>query len=175
MSQTDAISGELRAMLAGIDRAQSTAAATQHEAEQVAAKAAAAGFTGIAAGMTQVREAIRDLQARLNSAGGSVNDASAAVAAVPKEASPAEVITALTRVTDKIDTAHQGVGSSVSRVDETRTLVTRVLQGGDPGPLLSMLGTIKEILTSVAQRGGVAKQTLTTAVNDARRMGNSGN
>ncbi|MGI5147190.1 DUF6244 family protein [Plantactinospora sp. CA-294935] len=175
MSQIDAISGELRSMRAGVDRARSTASATAQEAEQVATRAAAAGFSGIVAGMSQVREAIRSIQAGLGNVDGAIDQASTSVVAVPKEGSPAEVIEALNRAADRVSTAHDGVGSSISSVDEARTLVLRVLQGGDPGPLLSMLGTIKEILLLVAQQGGAVKQSLASAVNDARRTGNSGN
>ncbi|MDW5327526.1 DUF6244 family protein [Plantactinospora sp. KLBMP9567] len=175
MSQTDAIGNELRSMRAGIERARSTASATGREAEQVATRAAAAGFSGIVAGMSQVREAIRNIQAGLGSVDGAVNDASNSLVVVPKEASPAEVIEALNRAADRVGTAHDGVGSSLSKVDETRALVARVLQGGDPGPLLSMLGTIKEILLLVAQHGGAVKHSLASAVTDARRTGNSGN
>ncbi|GIG90742.1 hypothetical protein Pen02_56780 [Plantactinospora endophytica] len=175
MSQTDAISGELRSMRAGVDRARSTATATAQEAEQVATRAAAAGFTGIVAGMSQVREAIRNVQGGLDNVHVAIDQASTSVVAVPKEASPAEVIEALNCAADRVDTAHDGVGSSIGKVDDARTLVVRVLQGGDPGPLLSMLGTIKEILLLVAQQGGAVKQSLASAVHDARRTGSSGN
>jgi hypothetical protein len=175
MSQTDTIIDELRAMQAGVDRAQSTAAAADSEAEKVAVRAAAAGFSAIAVSMSQVREAIKEVLARLGSVNGSVNEASTSVTAVPKEASPAQVISALTRAVEKVNAAHEGITACIGRVDETKTLTMRVLQGGDPGPMLSMLDSIKEILVLVTQRGGTARQSLTTTVSEAGQMGNSGN
>ncbi|MGX7676606.1 DUF6244 family protein [Plantactinospora sp. DSM 117369] len=174
MSRTDAISSELRAMRAGLDRAHSAAAAADQEAGQVAARAAAAGFSGVAVGVSRVQEAIRELRNALSRVDDTVSKALALVGAVPKEASPAEVIDALSRVEDTVGAAGERVGSSVNKVDETRSLVARVLQGGDPGPLLSMLGSIKEILVMVGQRGGAARQALEPAINDARRTGSSG-
>ncbi|MGI5211833.1 DUF6244 family protein [Plantactinospora sp. CA-290183] len=175
MSRTDAISGELQSMGAGIDQALSRAGAAEQEAGQVAARAAAAGFGGVAVGVSRVQEAIREIRAALNGVGGTVGEALTAVGAVPKEASPAEVTDALSRVASKVDGAGGEVGSAINRVDETRALVARVLQGGDPGPLLSMLGAVKEILVMAAQRGAAARQSLDSAINDARRTGSSGN
>ena len=175
MSQTEATSTALQTMRAGIDKAQSDAAAMHGVAEEISARAAAAGFGGIVAGMTQVRDRIRELQARLGTAAGSVNEASTTFAEVPKEASPAEVIAALNRVAARVNTAHEAVGMVVGSVDEVRTLVGRVLQGGDPGPLLSRLAAINEILTTAAQRGSAARQSLAEAVGEAQRMGSSGN
>jgi hypothetical protein len=175
MPHTDTIIGELRAIQAGIDKAQSTAAATDSEAEKVAVRAAAAGFSMIAVGMSQVREAIRQVQARLGSIGGSVNEASAFVTAAPKEPSPAQVLAVLTRTVEKMNAAHGEIAACIGKVDETKLLIMRVLQGGDPGPMLSMLDTIKQILVLLAQRGGTAKQSLTTAINEARQTGNPGN
>jgi hypothetical protein len=56
---------------------QSAAASAQHEAERVAGQAAGGGFSGIVAGMLQVRNVLKELRAGLHGVNGSLNEASA--------------------------------------------------------------------------------------------------
>lgn len=175
MSQTETILAELRTVQAGVDRARSSTAALDGEAERVASRAAAAGFGMIATGMSQVREALRDFQARLGRIGGLANEASVPATAASEQPTPEQVIATLTNAAEKVNNIHQEIGASIGRVDEIRTLITRVLQGGNPGPMLSMLENLKQIVSLIAQRTGTTRQSLQAAINEARQTGNSGN
>ncbi|GGM03615.1 MULTISPECIES: hypothetical protein [Micromonospora] len=57
MSSVEEITGELRTLLTGVERAQSLTAAADHQAQETAARAAATGFTAVAAGIARVRSA----------------------------------------------------------------------------------------------------------------------
>ena len=171
----DSVGKDLQVMRAGIERARTAAASAQHEAERVAGQAAAGGFSGIVAGMIQVRNTLKDLQASLVGVNGSLDEASAAVVPVPREASPAEVVTSLGRASDKVKAVHDGIGAATAKADEAATLVARVLAGGDPARLLGTVGTVKETLATVRQRAASIDESLTAAAATARRVGNSGN
>lgn len=175
MTQTDTIGRELRTIQVGIETARAAAAAIDQEAEQVKARALAAGFSGIATGVAQLGEMAKQLQSQLGSVRDAVDQAATSVGAAPHKATPAAVIEVLNRAVDDVNTAHDGVGSCVSKIEETRELVMRVLRGSDPSFMLSRLNSMKEILLSVAQRGSAARQALSVAINDALLVGSSGN
>lgn len=170
----DAVDKDLQAMRAGIERARTAAASAQHEAERVAGQAAAGGFSGIVAGMIQVRNTLKDLQASLVGVNGSLDEATASVVPVPREASPAEVVTSLGRAGAKVKAIHDAVGAATAKADEAVTLVARVLQGGDPARLTGTLGTIKETLAAVRQQAASVDESLSAAAATARRVGNPG-
>lgn len=65
MPDIDTISTKLRGIAAGIDRAQADAADAETTAQAIAARAAASGFAGFAAGMLRVREIISEIGAQL--------------------------------------------------------------------------------------------------------------
>lgn len=167
----DGVGSNLRAMRAGIEQARTAAASAQHEAERVAGQAAAGGFSGIVAGMIQVRNALKELQAGLAGVTGALDETTATVVPVPWEASPAEVLATLGRAGDKLRTVQDGIGAATAKADEVATLVARVLAGGDPGRLLGALGTVKETLTAVRQQAGTVDESLTAAAATARQVG----
>jgi hypothetical protein len=175
MSHIEKITGELRTMIAGVDKAHANAVAADGKAQEVAARAARSGFTGIAAGMTRVRDAIAEIRARLTNMSGSINEAVTAVGAAAGELSPEQTIAVLSPAQEKLSSVHSGLAATITKVEETRRLVAVVLQGGQPGPMLSALENIKQILVLVAQRGDTARQHLETAVGEARQVGESGN
>jgi hypothetical protein len=76
VSLTDSIS---QAMAAGVGTAQQEAAAVDHAVEQIATRAAAAGFAGIAVGLARVREVVGQVRARLATIGGVLGEASRSV------------------------------------------------------------------------------------------------
>lgn len=88
MSDLETIAHELRAMSAGIDQAQQTAAAADSHAQEVTARAAMSGFVGIAAGMAQVAHAIREIRHRLATVGQHLNQALAPVSGAGSRPSP---------------------------------------------------------------------------------------
>lgn len=175
MPQTETVTNELQAITTGLGRAQTITTGLGNEAEQISNRAMSAGFTAIAAGMSQVRDAINEVRARLHTAADAIGNAGTAVRAAPNEASPQQVIAALTPAADRTDTAHGEITAALGRADDIHRLVTQVLQGGNPGRMLSMLNDLKQTLAKVRQHTEQTRHHLTEAVTQARQLGESGN
>ncbi|MBE1485382.1 DUF6244 family protein [Plantactinospora soyae] len=175
MSNIEKIIGELGALLTGVERAQGQAAAAENQAREVAMLAAGSGFVTVAAGMARVRDAITGIQGRLGELAGLIGEASKATAAVPQGASPENTIAGLTPVQSTVDGARDAVAGTMAQVAEAQQLVTLTLQGGQPGPMLSVLEGIKQVLAQVAQRTGTARQFVDRTIAEARQLGASGN
>ncbi|MFG3710185.1 DUF6244 family protein [Micromonospora sp. NPDC047730] len=175
MSHIERIVGQLRVLMNGVDRAQGLAAAADDQAREVALRAAGAGFAAVAAGTARVRQEITGIRESLTGLATSVGEATTAAMAVPQEATPQQTITVLTPVRNTVDGARDAAAGAIARADEARRLTAVVLQGGQPGPLLSALSSIKQFLVLVVQRAGSARQFVEAAIVDARRLGASGN
>ncbi len=175
MAGIDAISADLQAMAAGIEQAHTAAAGADARAQEIAARAARSGFAGIAAGMVQVRRAIGEIRTRLTGIGAAVNEAVKPVTAAPQEMSPEQTITVLSPATEKLTAARDGIAATIGKVDQTRRLAATVLHGGQPGPMLTTLDAIKQILDQLTARCDAAQQHLRAAVAEARQIGGQGN
>jgi hypothetical protein len=175
VSHIEKITGELRALMAGVERARGLAAAADSQAQEVTLRAAGAGFAAVAAGMVRVRNAITGIQGGLGGLAGSVGEAARATAAVPREATPQETIAGLTPVVSAADSARDAATGAIAQVGEAQQLVTVILQGGQPGPLLQALESIKQVLVLVVTRTGAARQFIEAAIAEARQLGASGN
>jgi hypothetical protein len=175
VSHIEKITGELRALMTGVERAQGQAAAVDKQAQEIALRAAGAGFAAVAAGMARVRDAIEGIQGRLGGLAGSVGEATKATAAVPQGGSPEGTIAGLAPVQSTVDSAREAAAGIGAQVGEAQQLVTMLLQGGQPGPMLSALENIKQIMALVVQRAGTARQYVDAAIAEARQLGASGN
>ncbi|MGN9810939.1 DUF6244 family protein [Micromonospora sp. BQ11] len=175
MSHIEKITGELHALMTGVERAQRLAAAADGQAQEVALRAVGSGFLAVAAGMTRVRSTITAIQGGLGSLSGSIGEATKATAAVPHEATAQETISGLTPVHAAVESARDATAGTISQIGEVQQLVTMILQGGQPGPLLQALDSIKQVLVLVVQRTGIARQSIEAAIADARQLGSSGN
>ncbi|TDC40020.1 DUF6244 family protein [Micromonospora sp. KC213] len=174
MSHIEMVTGELRALMTGVEKAQGLAGAADSQAQQVTLRAAGAGFAVVAAGMARVRGAIASIQGGLGGLAGSIGEATKMTAAVAREATPQETIRGLVPVQDRVDSARDAAAAVIAQVGEARQLAAVVLQGGQPGPLLQSLESIKQVLVSVVQRANSARQAVEVAVAEARQLG-SGN
>ncbi|MEU6072870.1 DUF6244 family protein [Micromonospora sp. NPDC047074] len=175
MSHIEKITGDLRALATGVERAQALAAAADNQAQEVALRAAGAGFAAVAAGLSRVRDAISGIRGGLGSLATTIGEATKATAAVPQEASPHETITGLAPVRSGIDGIRDTAGATIAQVGEARQLVTTILHGGQPGPLVQSLESIRQVLTLVVQRTVTARQSVETATAEARQLGSAGN
>ncbi|TDC58600.1 hypothetical protein E1258_20530 [Micromonospora sp. KC207] len=175
MSHIEKIAGELRALMAGVERARGLAAAVDRQAQEVTLRAAGAGFAAVAAGMVRVRSAITGIQGGLGSLAGSIGEAAKATGAVPREATPQETIAGLAPVLSAADSARDAAAGAIAQVGEAQQFVAMVLQGGQPGPLLQALESVKQVLVLVVQRTGAARQFVEAAIAEARQLGASGN
>ncbi|WP_434740417.1 DUF6244 family protein [Micromonospora sp. SH-82] len=175
MSTVEEVTGELRTLLTGVERAQSLASAADNQAQGIATRAAGAGFVAVAAGLARVRSAIASIQGGLATLATTGGEAARATAAVSREATPQESIAALGPVQQGVTAARESCTATIGHVDTARQLVTAVLQGGEPGPLLQALDSIKQTLVLVVQRTHSAQQAVEATVNHARRLGAQGN
>ncbi|MEO3778212.1 DUF6244 family protein [Micromonospora sp. B11E3] len=171
MSHVEKITGELRALTTGVERAQGLAAAARQQAQEVALRAAGAGFAAVAAGVARVQGAISEIQDGLGGLATSIGAATKTTASVPQQATPQETITGLTPVLDAVDGARDATARVIDQVGEAQRLATLVLQGGQPGPMLAGLESVKQVLTMVLQRTGAARQSVEAAIAEARRLG----
>lgn len=175
MSLTDSIGADVRAMAAGVDRAQQEAGTVDHAIEQITARAVASGFAGIAVGLARAREVLGQARSRLAQAGGVLGEASRSLSAVPQQPSPQETIAALAPVVAALTAVDGHVTAAGSAVDDTRRLVTTALQGGQPGPTLSRLQQVLQVLATVRTRGTEARQHVEVTLAQARQVGELGN
>lgn len=150
MSVIEEIRGDLAAMSVGVGSAQNTAAEAEEAAGEIEERAAAAGFIGIADGMSQVRDAVQEIRARLSTAGDELDQAHAPVDSAPKQTTPEPTIGALSPATQDLGTVYETVAATIDKVEDTQRLVEAVLDGGEPGPMLSRLDAIKQELEQVA-------------------------
>ncbi|NJP35639.1 DUF6244 family protein [Micromonospora thermarum] len=174
MSHIEKITAELRTLSGGVERAQALTATADQQAQEVARRAAGAGFAAVAAGMTRVRGAIATVQGRLSGLATSIGEATTATAAVPREATPEETVAGLGPVRDGIVGTRAASSATISQVGDAQRLVTLVLQGGQPGPLLQGLEGVKQVLVQVVQRTTAAERSVEAAVAEARRTGAPG-
>ncbi|MEU8300884.1 DUF6244 family protein [Micromonospora sp. NPDC048909] len=175
MSQVEKIAGELHALTAGVERAQGLTAAADNQAQEVALRAAGAGFAAVAAGMARVRSAIGDIRGGLTALAVAVDEATKGTASVPREATPQDTIGALAPVQQGIIGAREASAATIAQVDAAKQLAAALLQGGQPGPILQSLESIKQVLALMTQRAVTAQQTVEAAIAEARRLGSAGN
>ncbi|MFI6163000.1 DUF6244 family protein [Micromonospora haikouensis] len=175
MSLNDSISADLQAMRAAVGAAQQEAAAVDHAVEQIAARAVAAGFAGIAVGLGRVREVVGQVRTRLTAAGGVLGEASRSVSAAPQQPSPQETIGALTPVVAALSSVDSAIAAATAGIEEARRLATAALQGGQPGPTLARLQQLGQTLATVKTRGSQARQHLDAALAQAKQVGDLGN
>ncbi|MFI0797174.1 DUF6244 family protein [Micromonospora rubida] len=175
MSSMEQITGDLRALTAGVERAQSLTAAVDRQAQEIAVRAAGAGFAAVAAGIARVRAAVSTIQIGLGSVAAAVGEATTAAASVPRQATAQETIAGLAPVQQRIAGARESTTATISHVDDARRLVSAVLHGGQPGPLLQALDSVNQVLVLLVQRSGSAQQAVEAATNQARQLGSSVN
>ncbi|MFD0819778.1 DUF6244 family protein, partial [Micromonospora zhanjiangensis] len=89
--------------------------------------------------------------------------------------SPQDTIDGLTPVRSAVDEARDAAAGIGAEVGQAQQLVTVVLQGGQPGPMLSALDNIKQIMAQLVQRAVTARQHADAAVAEARQLGSAGN
>jgi Na+/H+ antiporter NhaD/arsenite permease-like protein len=158
-------------MAAGVDRALANAGAADGRVGEVQQRVTAAGFVGITVGLGRVREAVGQVRAGLAAHAAVIGEAVTGVAAAPREMTPQQAIAVLSPAVEKVATVRTGIPALIDAVDEAQRLTVAVLQGGDPGSVLSVLGAVKQVLVMVVQRGEAAGRHLATAMAEAQRAG----
>jgi hypothetical protein len=175
VSTTEAVAVDLAAMSNGLDKARQATAAADDTAQRIATQAAGAGFAGIAQNLSRLRAAIREIQTGIAATGGPVGEASAAIATVPKQATPQEARGVLEPATQKLDDIHAAIAVVMEAITKAQQLAAAALQGGQPGPMLARLDAIRQTMLAVAERNNQARQHVTDALAAARTSGDQGN
>jgi hypothetical protein len=170
----ESLGAELGAVGAGLERAQQETVAADHAAEQIASRAGGTGFAGIAANMSRVRAAIREIGTGIAAANGKVGDATRVAAAAPAQPTPQETASALGPLTQQLDGIHGAVGGVLEAIGKAQQLTNAVLQGGEPGPMLARLNAVRSTMLAVAEHTNQAKAHTTAALAEARKTGDQG-
>jgi hypothetical protein len=92
----------------------------------------------------------------------------------PNRPSPLETIGVLGPVGESLTTAHVAIDASIERINQAKALVGYVLQGAQPGPMLTRLDALGQVLRAIAERGNIAKRNVESALAQARKTGDSG-
>jgi hypothetical protein len=171
VSELETIAQELQAMSAGIGQAQQAAAAADARAQEVTARAAISGFAGIVAGMARISAAIQEIRQRLTTIGHGLAEAGGPVSGAGARISPHETVTLLVQAGEQVTAARDGVSAAISQVMETQQLAGMVLHGGQPGPMIASLDTIRQALAETTQRAEAVQQRLSVAIVKARQLG----
>ena len=175
MSVVESLGTSLNAVGVGLERARQEVAAADHAAEQIATRAAGAGFAGIAQSMSRVRAAIGEIGTGISAVNGRVGETAAVVAATPKQPTPQETRAVLEPLTQQLDGVHSGVGAVMEAIGKAQQLTNAVLQGGQPGPLLARLEAVRNTMLAVARHTAQSKEHTATALAEARKTGDQGN
>jgi hypothetical protein len=170
----ETIAHELRAMSAGIGQAQQAAAAAGARAQEVTARAALTGFAGIAAGTVRISEAIEEIRQRLAGIGRDIAEAAAPVSGAETKLSPHETVALLAPAGERVTAVREGISAAIGRIVETQQLAGMVLHGGQPGPMISALDGIRQVLAETTQRADAVQQHLSVAMTRARQLGATG-
>ncbi|MEU5945969.1 DUF6244 family protein [Micromonospora sp. NPDC047465] len=174
MSHIEKLNGEFRNLLAGVERARGLAAAADSRAQEVGRRASVPASPP-AAGTARVRDAIRELQNGLAVFADSITAATmATTATAPHAATPEEAVAVLEAVLSAVDRARDAAVEAIARIARAQQVVAVILHGGQPGPLLDALESIKRVLLPVAQRTNTARQSVETAIVEVRQFGVAG-
>jgi hypothetical protein len=175
VSVLDPVYEGLHAIGVGVGKALESVAAADQAAQRIGQHAEGSGFVGIAQGLSRVRDSIREISARVSAVNESAKQTQSILANVPEQATPQATVAALTPVQAQLDSVHSGIGAALAKIDETKQLVAATLHGGQPGPMLGRLDTIRQTLLTVTHICNSAKQQFLTAVAEAKEAGGQGN
>jgi hypothetical protein len=175
MADLQTIAQQLRGMAAGIERAQQTTAAADSRAEEIAQRAMMSGFAGIAMAVQQLRMSIGEVRQRLMTLGRSVSEAASPVAGASGRPSPEETIALLNPASEQVGSVRAELGGLVEQLTRVQQQAGAALHGGQPGPMISALDQVKQVLAEVIGQSDVARQALQEAITEARHLGEQGN
>jgi ABC-type transporter Mla subunit MlaD len=175
VADLQAVTQNLSAMAAGIERAQQAVAGTDARAEDIGMRAMMSGFAGIASGVQQVRTSISEIRQRLMKVGRSVSEAATSVAGAGGRPTPEETIALLNPADEQVRSVRAELAGLVEHVTQIQQQAGAVLHGGQPGAMISALEQVKQHLAEVIGQSDRTRQSLDEAIAEARRLGEQGN
>jgi hypothetical protein len=171
----ETIGGQLRGLGDGLDQVQHSAAAAGQRAEDITARAAALGMTGVAIGVQGIQQQIMEVRQRLATVGQALSAAVGLVAAAPPRPSPDQVVQALSPASEQVGSAANGLTGAAQQVEQVQQQAHAALAGGDPGPLIQALGQVKQLALELAQRCTGVRQGIDQAIVQVQATGRPGN
>jgi hypothetical protein len=163
------VSGELSWTAQLLARAQTQAAALDDGVRTVQAQVAGS-FPGIAQNLEQLHRPIREVQGRIDALTGQVT-ALSTQAKVDDQATPDEVVAALTPVKNGIDAIVTGMIGVLDDLDRIDTLIAQCLKGGAPEDLLYLSNQVKIEIRDALKAIHGADKIAGTKLAEAKKAG----
>src|SRR6266545_835874 len=89
--------------------------------------------------------------------------------------SPQETVHVLGAADERTGSARDGLTGVLSQVSQLQQKAGAVLQGGEPGPMISALDQVKQLAGELIQQSDAARQAVAAAIARARQTGSAGN
>lgn len=170
--KTGQIVAALQATVAGFDRAGAQLASAVAHAEQVRARMVAAGFHGVALGMTGAADNLKKIHAQAGALADGIRRALAPIREITAEMTPEQVNAKLAVGVEEASTVRTGISGAMEQMAAAKEKISAVLRGGQPGPLLSMIETTRQIMWQTGQHLDSAVQNAREATTEATQAGN---
>jgi hypothetical protein len=171
MSLVDDIRSEATAMRDAVTSAQTTADGAHAHAGRIADEANRMGFRGIAGRLIEVQRAVVEIRSRLVAADDRLDEARTSIGTASAQSSPQQVIDAVAPVQAAVGTVQDIVSETIAQVSSAQRLVAAALDGGQPGPMLARLESIRTTLAGVLGQCDMASRHVTAALAQAQQAG----
>ena len=172
MAEVAGVVADLKAALESLGKAQSETAAADSNVSAVQARTAATGFQGVARRLASVREQLRQAQGRESGIGDDLQQALSRVSAVTDDMTPGEVVSSLSPVIDKSETAGKNTMAVMQELNKAKSAAGAALEGGQPGPLVASIDRPIKTLGQVNVKLRTAKSATEKVIAQARQSGN---
>jgi uncharacterized protein DUF6244 len=152
-----------------LSKAQTQAAALDDGVKTVQAQVAGS-FPGIARNLDQLHPLIHEVQARIDALSGQVTTL-ARSAQVNDDATPEEVVAALTPVKNGIDGVVTGMLGVLDNLDRIDTLIAQCLKGGSPEDLLYLANQVRLEIRDALKAAHGADKAADAKLAEAKKAG----
>lgn len=172
MPEVDKIVSELHRALEGLGRARTAAAQADAKAAEVQGRAAQTGLRGVAENVARVREQLGRAQTLNATVGETLEAAVGIVQKVVGDMTPDEVVATLSPAAEKISGARTQIAAAVKELDGAKGQAAAALQGGQRGPLVTVVDQARQLLAQAMAVTEAAKQRADEAIGETRQIGN---
>lgn len=163
------VSAELDWTAQLLSKAQTRAAALDDGVTTVQAQVAG-NFPGIARNLDQLHPLIHEVQARIDTLSGQVA-ALAKEAQVDDDATPEDVVAALTPVKNGIDGVVTGILGVLDNLDRIDTMIAQCLKGGAPEDLLYLTNQVRLDIRDALKAAHGANKATDAKLSEAMKAG----
>ena len=168
-----AVAGEVQREQQHLTTASQELAAAGQHADRVIRQAQGAGLGRVAEGVHEIKRRLEQVTHVLGQADGPLNSAVTAAAAVTVQTSPKQAMASLTEATGGITAAESPIRAAMAQLRQVESWTMQVLDGGNPGPLLNLLGRARKSISAAGNSGLAAKRHAEQTIERARQVGDS--